>query len=336
MADHMLAYRLVDWQRPELVEVPVPVPGPDQVLVRVGAAGLCGTDLKLIAVDGGPFAPPYTLGHEIAGWIEGGADDGAGVAVSPMSWCGQCWSCLRGATNYCTGAGTGRGFGIDGGMAGYVAVDRRHVLPIGDLEPRSAAPLTDAAATAYHAVRLVRPRLVPGATAVVIGAGGLGGYAVQLLALTAGLRVVVIETNPIRRAFAEELGAEVVLPGEDVDADIDAVRTLTGGVGADAVLDFVGFEPAVRTAMGCVRSPGSMALVGGGGGSVPFGHTTLPRGVDITSPTGASISDLHEVVALARSGRLRIETEAFPLTDVTSAFDALRAGDLRSRAVVLP
>jgi len=338
----MLAYRLTDWQTPSLVDVPTPRPGAGEVLVRVAAAGLCGTDLKLMAAppDSTPFRPPYTLGHEIAGWVEAlgdgtpGLAEGEAVAVSASSFCAQCELCLTGHTNYCAAATPGRGFGVDGGLAEFVVVSRAHVLPIGDLSPLDAAVLTDAAVTAYHAVSRVRPRLRPGATAVVIGVGGLGGYAVQLVRILSPARVVAIDVSPARLGFASELGADVVLRAAADNAD--AIRELTGGTGADAVLDFVGTESAVRTAMAAVRTLGAVTLVGGAGGAVPFGHTTLPRGADIHSPTGSTFADLRDVLRLARDGRLRIETERFPLADVTDAYEALRAGRLRSRAVVLP
>lgn len=337
----MRAYRLVDWQTACLVEVPRPVPGPGEVAVRVAATGLCATDLKLMAAPpGSPLPPPYTLGHEIAGWVEelgpGVTRLAAGdaVALATFSYCGDCPACRRGHTNYCTEAATGRGFGRDGGLAERVVTSARHAVPIGDLDPHDAAPLTDAAVTAYHAVGHVRAKLVPGTTALVLGAGGLGGYAIQLLRLLTPATVIAVDVTPPRLDFAAELGAHVTLAADEGNAE--AVRDLTGGHGAEAVLDFVGVESAVRTAMAAVRPLGSVLLVGGGGGSVPFGHTTLPRGVDILSPTGSTVSDLHEVLTLARSGRLRIETERFALDDVEAAYEALRSGAVRSRAVVVP
>lgn len=338
----MLAYRLVDWQTPRLVEVTTPRPSTGEVAVRVAATGLCGTDLKLMDAQAGstPLTPPFTLGHEIAGWVDeigDGVDGlavGDAVAVSASSFCGRCRRCLEGATNYCPAARTGRGFGQDGGLAERVIVPPRHLVPIGDLDPRDAAPLTDAAVTAYHAVRHVVPKLRPGSTALVIGAGGLGGYAVQLLRLMSPARVIAVDVSAQRLEFATKVGAHHVVAAADDNAE--TVRELTESEGADAVLDFVGVESAVRTAMAAVRTLGSVVLVGGGGGSVPFGHTTLPRGVDILSPTGSTIADLHEVLALARTGALHIESERFSLIDTAAAYQALRSGDLASRAIVLP
>jgi len=339
----MLAYRLVDWQKPQLVDMPAPEASIGNVVIRIGGAGLCGTDVKLIAAPPGstPFIPPYTLGHEIAGWVhEVGPGvstlrPGDAVAVSAGAFCGRCALCASGHTNYCAAAQSGRGFGQDGGLAEFISVPERHAVPIGDLAPEDAAPLTDAAVTAYHAVRQVYPKLGPESTTVVIGTGGLGGYGVQFLRLLCPTTVVAIDTSPMRLEFASALGAHVTLPADDTN--VASIRDLTGGQGADAVLDFVGTESAVRTAMASVRPLGSIRLVGGAGGSVPFGHSTLPaHGVDIVSPVGSTLRDLIDVLALARAGRLRIESERYSLADVEQAYDALRDGRLLSRAVVVP
>jgi propanol-preferring alcohol dehydrogenase len=338
----MLAYRLLEWATPKLAEVPDPQASPGHVVIKVGGAGLCGTDIKLMAARPGstPFEPPFTLGHEIAGWIHEvgdgvtGLEVGDAVAVSAGAFCGRCELCLAGNTNYCPTAASGRGFGADGGLAEFVVASQRHVLPIGALSPADAAPLTDAAATAYHTVRQATGYLRPGSVAVVIGAGGLGGYAIQFLRLLTPATVVAIDVSAQRLEFATRLGAHVALPAADDNADI--IRELGDGAGAHAVLDFVGTESAVRTAMAAVRSLGVVRLVGGAGGSVPFGHTTLPRGVDIQSPIGSTALDLRDVVRLAQDGHLHIETERYPLTEVEQAYDALRSGRLLSRAVVTP
>lgn len=335
----MRAFRLVEWQTPRLIDVPRPEPGPGDVLVRVGGVGLCGTDLKLMAATSG-IRPPYTLGHEIAGWIEATGSDvnglraGTAVALTASNHCGACYRCQRGATNYCPRTMTGRGFGLDGGLADFVVAPAHHVLPLGGIEPCDAAPLTDAAVTAYHAVSHVARKLTAGSTAVVIGTGGLGGFAVQHLRLLTEASVIAIDVSPQRLEFATDVGAHVALPAADDNHRV--IRELTNGDGATAVLDFVGVESAVQTAMAAVAPLGSVLLVGGGGGSVPFGHTTLPRGVDILSPTGSTVDDLRGVLALAQSGSLRIESELFPLDGVRDAYDALRDGALRSRAVVVP
>ncbi|HMC72200.1 MAG TPA: alcohol dehydrogenase catalytic domain-containing protein, partial [Mycobacteriales bacterium] len=171
----MRAFRLLDWQNPGFDDVPVPQPRPDEVLVRVGGVGLCHSDVLFLDSPAGvlPYDVPFTLGHEIAGWVEScGADvsdlaEGAAVAVACMSPCGSCRWCRRGADNYCVETWRGRGFGRDGGLASHIAVRRSELVPLGSLDPRVVAPLTDAGATSYHAVQRVRPKLADDSTAVV-------------------------------------------------------------------------------------------------------------------------------------------------------------------------
>ena len=187
---------MVAWKtEPEYQEIPQPEPGPGQVLIRVGAAGICHSDLHVIhEFDAGVFNAelPFTLGHESAGWVEAlgpgasGIEVGEAVAVYGPLGCGRCAHCQTGDENLCDRIaelpGAGWGLGVDGGMAPYMVVDSvRQLAPLGDLDPILAAPLTDAAVTPYRAIRRSLDRLGPGSVAVVIGIGGLGHLAVQIL-----------------------------------------------------------------------------------------------------------------------------------------------------------
>jgi len=337
----MRALRLEGWGAPpRFSEVPVPEPGPGEVRLRMAAVGLCHTDLHFLQGEPGayPYDLPFTLGHENVGWVDEagpGVDDldpGTAVAVAGVHSCGRCSTCLRGADNYCPQGWRGRGYGDDGGLADFLVVPRRELVPIGDLDPCAAAPLTDAGATSYHVVRKVRPKLVPGATAVVIGAGGLGGYAIQHLRLLSGARIVAVDVDPARLEVARALGADQVLPSDRGTAA--AVRELTDGLGAEAVLDFVGSDATARTALRSARAMGSVALVGAGGGTVSVGWGRVPLECDVFVPMGATLSDLHEVVALARSGVLRMDVEVFPFDRAVEAYERFGAGELRARAVV--
>ena len=167
---------------------------------------------------------PFTLGHEIAGWVERVGSNvtdlqpGDSVVACAHRLCGTCDFCRRGDDNYCTAFTTGLGFGGDGGLATFVAVDRSAVVGPTTLDPRLAGPLADAGKTAYHAVKRALPRLVPGSTAVVIGAGGLGGFAVQYLRLMSPSRIVVVDVEQHRLNLAAQLGAhETVLSGPSID-----------------------------------------------------------------------------------------------------------------------
>nr|MDT0664940.1 alcohol dehydrogenase catalytic domain-containing protein [Micromonospora sp. DSM 115978] len=196
MRNTTTAYRMTSWLgEPELVDVAVPAPRAGQVLVRVAGNGLCHSDLTMRQIPAAigealGWRMPFTLGHECAGWIEEVSAPGPEwlapgrpvALVSPTS-CGTCQVCRRGLDSACPHGLAGRGYGRDGGLAGFVLVDDARSLgplPAG-LDPVAAGPLTDAGATSYHAVRRVADRLGAGTTAVVVGAGGLGAFAVQHL-----------------------------------------------------------------------------------------------------------------------------------------------------------
>ncbi|MCW6010206.1 alcohol dehydrogenase catalytic domain-containing protein [Micromonospora sp. CPCC 205371] len=328
---------MVDWAaEPRSVDVPAPSPGPGEILVRVAGCGLCRSDLSMRHLPQAIGARlgwrmPFTLGHETAGWVAGlGAGvtsfaEGDAVAlVSPTS-CGTCAYCLRGQDNCCPAGATGRGYGRDGGLADYVLVDStRALLPLGALDPRTAGPLTDAGATAYHAVRRALPRIVPGGTVAVVGAGGLGAFAVQFLRALTAARVVAVDTNPDRLAYATDIGAH------ETQSAVDGLRSL------DAVLDFVGTDATIAAGVAAVRAGGAFGLVGSAGGRLEKGwFGALPRDGEVYTFQGSTISDARDVVSLAAAGQVRVEVEQYPFEDVADAYAAVAAGTLKSRAVVL-
>ena len=166
-----------------------------------------------------PYRPPFTLGHENAGWVHAlgagvtGLEVGEPVAVYGAWGCGHCIRCRQGMENYCVNAataGASGGLGRDGGMASYLLVPAaRLVVPLGDLDPVAAAPLTDAGLTPYHAIRRSLPKLVPGSTAVAIGVGGLGHMGVQLLAAMTAATVIAVDQRPEALELARAGGADV-------------------------------------------------------------------------------------------------------------------------------
>lgn len=349
MRRKMMAYRLVDWQKPpQMVEIDVPQPGPGEFLVKVAGNGLCHSDIGMMQMPQSigqmrGWNMPFTLGHEVGGWIEdlgegaGGFSIGDPVAlVSPHS-CGTCSYCLRGRDNACVQGGLGRGYGRDGGLAEYVlANSAREVIKLNTLDPTTAGPLTDAGGTAYHAVNRVLPRLVPRSTAIVIGAGGLGSFAIQFLRTLSPARVIAIDTNPARLDFASEMGAHESLVGVNASTSNDLLR-LTKGQGAEAVLDFVGMDTTIEVGLDSMRKAGAFALVGGGGGTIKQARSRfLPEEADIFTFQGATIADTHEVIALVEAGLVRNETDVFPFSRVEEAYDRLNRGQLRGRAVVTP
>jgi propanol-preferring alcohol dehydrogenase len=349
MTRTMRAYRLLEWEHPpELVETPVPTPGPGEILVKVAGNGLCHSDvtMKQIPASIGEMLGwdmPFTLGHEIGGWVDElgpgvtGLSAGDPVAlISPKS-CGGCWYCVRGYDSACTQGGAGRGYGRDGGLAEYVVASApRDVIKLHTLDPATAGPLTDAGATSYHAVSRVRPKLTPGSTAVVIGAGGLGSFAVQFLRVLSPTRVVAVDTNPARLAFARELGAHETLEGVRASTT-EELMALTAGAGADVVLDFVGTDATVDAGVASVRPTGAFGLIGTAGGAFkrPW-YGGLPREAEIFTFQGSRIAHAQEVMALAEAGLIRNEVDRFSMDQVADAYDKLDRGELRGRAVVTP
>jgi alcohol dehydrogenase, propanol-preferring len=326
-----------------LTDVPVPDPGPGEVLVKVGGAGLCHSDLHLMHL-AAMVEEPFTLGHETAGWVEAvgprteAPDIGEAVLVHGAWGCGRCARCRAGEDNLCprSGARIGSGLFRDGGLAEYLLVPAaRHLLPIGDLDPRDAAPLDDAALTPYHAIKAALPLLDPGTTAVVIGVGGLGHMAVQLLRVLSPARVVAVDVDEAKLALAREHGADAALsPADDAAARIE---DLAGELGPALVMDCVGSDDTLALAASIVRNRSRIVVVGVAGGTLPFSFLALPYECSIGTTFWGTLAELAEVVALARSGRITVDVERVPLDGVLDAYRRLEAGTFGTgRAVALP
>lgn len=340
----MRAVRLLEWQsEPELVEVDRPEPGPGQVLVKVEATGLCHSDLHVMDWPEGtlPWGLPVTLGHETAGTVAkvgpgaGGVAEGDAVLVYGPWGCGSCRQCARGADNLCHRRPGACGLGFDGGLADYVVVPSPRVLvPRGELDPVQAAPLTDAALTPYHALKPHLWRLVPGSTVVVIGVGGLGHVAVQLVRELSPARIVAIDPREHARRVALDAGADVALDARD--AGPTEVKAATGPFGAALVLDFVGSDDTVALAAAVLETGGHVSIIGSGGSTFPIAIGSVPLEWSAGRPTWGTLPELHEVVALARSGRIEIEVERMALEDAIEGYRRLRRGEIAGRAVVVP
>jgi propanol-preferring alcohol dehydrogenase len=344
----MHALQLVEFQQaPELREVADLDPAPGQVVIRVAGAGACHSDLHILHdFPPGlvPWPTPMTLGHENAGYVHAlgagvtGVEIGEPVAVYGPWGCGRCHRCRTGSENYCGVAHTnpiaGGGLGTHGGMAPLMLVpSARHLVPLGDLDPVLAAPLTDAGLTPYHAIARSRALLQPGATVVAIGVGGLGHLGVQILAATTAATIIAVDQRTEALALATDVGAHHAVLAESAAAEI---RGRTGGVGADVVLDFVGSDATLALAASVVRSAGHVTIVGLAGGALPVGQGRVPFGVSVSLTYWGSVTELIEVIALARAGAITPHVERFPLERAAEAYELLHAGKVRGRAVITP
>ena len=331
-------------QDPVVEEVPDPVvKGPLDVIVKIGGAGVCRTDLHIIE---GQWAAamgvelPYIVGHENAGWVQevGSAVTnvkvGDTVILHPTPTCGLCHACRAGMDMHCSN-GSFPGLDSNGGMAEYLLTSARACVKLDpSTRPQDVAALADAGITAYHAVRKALPLLYPGTTCVVIGAGGLGHIGIQCLAALSSTRIIVVDRNPDALKLAEQLGAQhtVVADGTQVDA----VKDLTNGAGAEVVLDFVAEQGAENDGFAMTARAGSYYVIGYGG------QVNIPT-LDIISTERnivgnivGNFNELAELMVLAQTGKVTLHTRTYPLDAAVEAFHDLDAGRVRGRAILVP
>lgn len=338
----MKATRFIEVGKPiQLEELPDPSVGPTDVLVRVAGAGVCHSDLHVIDGEVNVRQRPITLGHENAGVIEAVGEQvtdlqpGDGVAVFGAWGCGACLQCERGEDNLCLRP-VFPGVTVDGGWAEKLLVPHpRNLVKLEGLDPVIAAPLTDAALTPYRAVRKVLPRLGPGRTLTVIGVGGLGHMALQIVrALAPATQVVAVDLSEDKLALAAELGADhCVAAAGDVGA---AVKAATGGAGADAVIDFVGSDASLANAAASLAVGGKLVIVGIAGGTLGFSFWKMPLECEVTTSIWGNRQELKEVLALARRGLIQPHIERQPLEAINEVIARLHAGDVRGRVVLTP
>jgi propanol-preferring alcohol dehydrogenase len=343
----MQAVRFAGVGLPARIEdVPTPSPGPGQVLVRIGGAGVCHSDLHIMEEELG-FTPPFTLGHENAGWVAAlgpgvtGVTEGDAVAVYGAWGCGRCHACQRSMENYCENwaaiGSFGGGLGSDGGMAEYMLVpSARHLVGLGGLSPATAAPLSDAALTPYHAIKRALPNLHADSTVVVLGVGGLGHMAVQLLRVLAPVRIVAADVDDAKLQQAKTLGADDVVNNRNTDDAAERITKITGPRGAGLVLDCVGVQPTIDLGARLLGRNSVWTILGLGGGHHDFHHGSTPYGTTLSLPYWGSRVELMEVIAMARDGRIHAETTEFPLGQAVDVYRKLKAGQIPGRAVLVP
>ena len=332
--DYNQALEFEDRPEPELTR-------PNQVRVKIEAAGVCSTDLHAIDGEMGPAGMdvPRVLGHENGGRVDAVGDlvstveVGDPVLIYPPHSCGVCVNCRRGLDMHCEHHQF-TGLTLDGGFTEYLVVGEREIVPLPPgLEPVDVAPHADAGITAYHALKKVSHLMAPGTTTVVLGAGGVGHIGLQLARELGSGRVLVVDPHPDRRKLAEELGADQTLESAGV---VDAVRDLTGGRGAELVLDFVGTDQTHADGLGMLSLIGTYSMIGFGGTITVPSVALVSQEQALVANLVGSWTDLWEVLQLHAAGRITLRTETHPLEQVNEVLGRLRAGEITGRAVLCP
>ncbi|WP_198928446.1 NAD(P)-dependent alcohol dehydrogenase [Tersicoccus sp. Bi-70] len=327
-----------------MAEVPKPeANGPWDVVVRIGGAGVCRTDLHILEgqwAEKSQVALPYTIGHENAGWVDAvgsavtNVKAGDKVILHPLITCGLCRACRSGDDVHCENSRF-PGIDTDGGYAEYLLTSARSVVRIDDaLEPADVAALADAGLTAYHAAAKAVKHLTPRDTCVVIGAGGLGHIGIQVLKALTPARIVVVDRNPDALQLAESIGADVGVLADG--SQVEKVLELTGGNGAEALIDFVGEGGATAEGVAMLRGAGNYYVVGYGENiSVPT-IDLVSNEINIIGNLVGSYNDLQDLMALAARGSVTLHTQKYALDDFAQAIADLDGGRVRGRAILVP
>ncbi|MFF3872907.1 NAD(P)-dependent alcohol dehydrogenase [Streptomyces sp. NPDC001978] len=341
----MKAVQVVGYhQNLRMTEVPAPeATGPFDVVVRIGGAGVCHTDIHILEgqwAEKSGVALPYTIGHENAGWVHAVGSAVSNVAVGdkvivhPLVTCGLCPACRSGDDVHCEQS-LFPGIDTAGGYAEFLKTSARSVVRIDDsLEPSDVAALADAGLTAYHAAAKAARRLRPGHRCVVIGAGGLGHIGVQVLRALTAAEIVVVDRNPDAVKLAADIGAHhgIVADGRHVEAVLD----LTDGKGAETVIDFVGEGGATHDGVRMLRRAGEYHVVGYGENIDVPTIDIISTEINFIGNLVGSYTDLTELMVLAAQGQVRLHTEKYALDDFQTALDDLSAGRVRGRAILVP
>jgi NAD+-dependent secondary alcohol dehydrogenase Adh1 len=328
----------------ELHDVGEPkITGPLDVVVRVGAAGVCRTDLHILEgqwAEKSGVALPYTIGHENAGWVHAVGDAVTNVAVGdkvilhPLVTCGLCRACRLGDDVHCENSRF-PGIDTDGGYAEYLLTSARSCVRLADnLEPVDVAALADAGLTAQHAAAKAARVLRPGDVCVIIGAGGLGHIGIQCLKAMSAATLVVVDRNPAALALASEVGADVTVVADG--SHVDQVLELTGGHGAEAVLDFVGESGSTSEGVRMLRRAGNYYVIGYGENLDVPTIDIISTEINFLGNLVGSYTDLQDLMVLAAQGKVKLHTAQYRLEQFQQAIDDLSAGKVRGRAILIP
>ncbi|RWP30451.1 NAD(P)-dependent alcohol dehydrogenase [Mesorhizobium sp.] len=330
--------------RVEEVKAPT-ITAPDEVIVRVGAAGLCRTDLHIIegvwkpTMDPEGTLLPYIMGHENAGWVEEvgsgvrSVNRGDAVICHPFRSCGICLNCRHGEDMYCDN-GQFPGLGMNGGFAEYFITSERSLIKLNaNVTPIEVAPLADAGITAYRAAKRAAKLLRPGSYCVLLGIGGLGHIALQSLHAISGCRIIAVDREPAAQVLAKDLGADFVLDGGP--NVIEEVSQITGG-GAHVVIDFVGELGVENICWKMVRKGGQLFVVGYGGNiNVPTAHLVIEE-INIGGSLVGNFTELVELMELNADGKVKMHYTEYNLASINTALDDFKNRRFTGRGVIVP
>jgi NAD+-dependent secondary alcohol dehydrogenase Adh1 len=318
--------------------------GPFDVIVRIGAAGLCRTDLH---IQEGQWAEksqvvlPYTPGHENAGWVReigsgvSNVEVGDTVIVHPFISCGFCMPCRVGDDMHCLN-GSFPGINRDGGFADLLKTSARSVVKLDPgLEPKDIAALADAGLTAIHAVKKAIPILKAGTRAVVIGAGGLGHIGIQCLKAMTPAEIIVIDPSEKALALAGEMGADQTVQ-VDGSKHVDIVNEMTDGLGAEAIIDFVGEKGAIEDGIAMIRDGGFYYVIGYGENIDIPTIDVISREISFIGNLVGTYADLAELMTLTAEGKVTLHTSTYPLDAINDAMADLDGGHLQGRGILIP
>ena len=347
----MKAARLYEYDKQMNVELKVEtVPEPKitaarDVIVRVGAAGLCRTDLHIIegvwkdVMDPGGTLLPYILGHENAGWVEEvgrevtSVKPGDAVICHPLRTCGVCYGCRSGEDMYCENS-TFPGLNADGGFAEHLLTTERALIKLSEnVMPVDVAPLADAGITAYRVAKRAAKMLNPGSYCVILGVGGLGHIALQSLHELCGTRTIAVDLSESTRKLAKDLGAHFVLDGGP--NLVEEVKEITKG-GAHAVIDFVGELGAEQLCWRMLRQGGTHFIVGYGGKiEVPTVHMIINE-IAIAGSLVGNYMELVELMELNAEGRVKLHAQQYSLDNINVGINDFKNRNIVGRGVIVP
>ncbi|MGZ6694908.1 MAG: NAD(P)-dependent alcohol dehydrogenase [Solirubrobacteraceae bacterium] len=342
----MKAARLHAYHEPlKVEELDEPkVTGPLDVIVRIGGAGLCRTDLH---VQEGQWAEksgvelPYVLGHENAGWVHEIGSAVTNVAVGdtvilhPLITCGLCHACRAGDDVHCEN-NTFPGISVDGGFADLIRTTARSVVKLDPvLHPKDIAALADAGLTAYHAVKKAVSILYPGTRALVIGSGGLGHIGIQCLKAMTAAEIIVIDPSEEALVLAGELGADHTVR-VDGHRHVDQILEMTDGAGCEAVIDFTGEKGAIQDGVELLRRAGNYYVIGYGENIDVPTIDIISTEINFIGNLVGSYNDLRELMTLTAQGKVTLHTSTYPLDAVNDAMADLDQGRLHGRGILLP